>query len=1796
MFQWIKNNSSTVWLILVLMSCLIVMDVVIYSYQKRNIEKTLREHIHDELRVFGPLIQKQLEVDHTELLIDVVRDWSQYGRGIARVMIYSQGVLAIDFQAGTVWQDGVPLHADLSDGKRDDTFIEVFINDHVISEQLGVEISRLLVVTLFLIVTLGYFFWRWNIFKEYRQNQSRLSAIIDNIPFAIHLKDRNGCYLLANQQLAQNLGVVATDIIGKSDYDLYSQQKADLNRQREEAILKTSEIVSVENNDIRNGQSMTVMSRYFPVSNQDGRVQAVGGIEIDVSAYARAREELVRATRALKVISEVDVAMVRANNEREWLNSACQSLVETGGYRFAWIGFSQTEHDKAILPVADAGHEEGYLSKVNLTWNDLPSANGPEGRAVRDNKACVIKDIHMAEEVELWHEDALKRGYRSVCAIPVPIKDASHGVLALYSSLPDVFDNEEMQLLSELAVEIGFGVYSLRVAEERLRAEEALVAEKHKFEGIVENIKAGVALLDPGLRIIWANSTFVEWFGAFEEIQGNSCCDYFDHAEGHAFCSEHLSHVGSQSNSLFFEQTIAGEEKWFEVVADSLCDERGERIQYVIMVLDITDKKRMEQKQKDIEMQLNEAQRIAQVGSWSLNFESGELIWSDEVYRIFEIDKQDFDPSYEGFLNVIHPDDRHRVEKTFDEAMEKGTTYETAHRILLPGGRIKYVHEKGDARMDDQGRMMQAVGTVQDVTDLVLVEKALLDSEEHFRSLVETTTAIPWEYSVEKERYSFVGPQAMKVLGYPVEDWYQDDFWRERIHPDDRATVEAVYKKAIALGEVQEFEYRMLAIDGRAVWLRNDVKVVMDDGKPERLQGFMFDITERKQADELLRRSQKMEAVGQLTGGIAHDFNNQLGIVLGYLDFLAEFTKNQQKPHQWVSAADKATKRCIDLSRKLLNFSRQNQIEEEQLNVNGLLERMEELIAKSVTPKIEVRYELAEELWPIEVNTGELEDTILNLAINARDAMPSGGTLKFTTQNHTLDDGHIQYFSDFRPGDYVHITVQDTGCGISKEMRERVFEPFFTTKQEGKGTGLGLAMVYGFVQRCGGMLTLFSEPDEGTTFHIYLPRYIPEEEGRDIADVPVSMVSDMLGRGEVILVVDDEPELRGLAMTLLGIMGFKTIEAANGTEALSVLQTGTAVDLLFSDIIMPGGMNGYELAEKALVLRPEIKVLLTSGFTGDAAQVQEYAGMLLHKPYSKTELAQSVKEVLGIVSDGWVSVDGASRINESYIVDWSDDLLIGHDVIDDDHKYLMSKLDEYSIAIQTNQEKEKAGTIFEDLIEYTGQHFAREEAMMLACKYPQYSNHRQVHEMLLKMVKDLLKVFRQATENFDHQSTINFLRHWLLGHISSMDMSYASYLKGHEAEIEQALALLTEHKAIAAETGSRPRLVVIDDEASMGELVADVADASGFDATQYVHATEFVSQHDDTAEIIVLDLLMPDFDGIEMIRLLAGMECKSALVLISGVDQSVLHSAHELAIEHGLNIVGTLQKPFHPAELKKMLDEVSSHLREESQAYLPVTEGSSIQLNEIAEAIKNNEFIGYYQPQVSMTDNHVVGFEVLMRWQHPERGLVPPYQFISLAESSGLINEMTWNLLDSVAEDWKRHNLSQQVSINMTADMFKSLDLPERLSEIAQRHDLREHSLFVLEVTESALMEELTKSLDSLTRLRMKGFQLSIDDFGTGYSSMVQLYRAPFSELKVDQSFVMRMEQDAEARAIVESTIDLAHNLNMKVVAEGVESESILHKLSLLGCDIAQGYHIARPMPIDEAIEWMAQWQNKHGV
>ena len=486
-----------------------------------------------------------------------------------------------------------------------------------------------------------------------------------------------------------------------------------------------------------------------------------------------------------------------------------------------------------------------------------------------------------------------------------------------------------------------------------------------------------------------------------------------------------------------------------------------------------------------------------------------------------------------------------------------------------------------------------------------------------------------WDWNVVENEQHW-SDELYRILGLePQESDASDESFLKLIHPDDRRLVQRAVDKALYGKHRLNIEHRIVLSDGNERIVQAQGEVTFDDtGKPIRMAGTVQDITEVKQTEAQLQQAQKMEAVGQLTGGVAHDFNNLLTVILGNLQLLERRVEGDARIQKRVRRASDAALRGADLTKRLLAFSRRQVLEPEVVGLDGLVAGMDDLLRRTLGEAIEIKTALADELWPATVDRHQLESALLNLAINARDAMPSGGKLTIETANSRLEDEYVARHAYVVTGDYVMLAVTDTGTGMSPEVIEHAFEPFFTTKGAGKGSGLGLSMVYGFVKQSRGHVNIYSEEGHGTTVKLYLPRAKPGDEAVAEEAAPEVVVRS---EGETILVVEDDAAVREIAVALLEDRGYRVLEAGDGRTALGVLDEHPDIDLLLTDVVMPGGMGGPDLARNARERRPDLKVLYTSGYTENAivhGGVLDEGVEMIGKPYQTEELAQKVRQVL----------------------------------------------------------------------------------------------------------------------------------------------------------------------------------------------------------------------------------------------------------------------------------------------------------------------------------------------------------------------------------------------------------------------------------------------------------------------------------------------------------------------------------------------------------------------------------------
>ncbi len=551
---------------------------------------------------------------------------------------------------------------------------------------------------------------------------------------------------------------------------------------------------------------------------------------------------------------------------------------------------------------------------------------------------------------------------------------------------------------------------------------------------------------------------------------------------------------------------------------------------------------------------------------------------------------------------------------------------------------------------DQAGAIVAWFGVNIDVSDQVNAEKAMRDSEAQFRTFAQAMPNHVWSakpdgmldwFNDQVYRYNGVSPGELDGEG-----------WARMVHADDIGATAKRWAASLSSGEIYENEFRLRRYDGTYRWhLARAVPIPDADGIIERWIGTNTDIQDQKsmtdalahlnetledkveertaelvRTQEALRQSQKMEAIGNLTGGVAHDFNNLLQVISGNLQLLARDVAGNEKAERRVQNAMSGVSRGAKLASQLLSFGRRQALAPKVVNIGRFIRDMDDLMRRSLGEEIEIEAIVAGGLWNTMVDPGNIENAILNLAINARDAMNGRGKLTIEASNAFLDEEYVKANGDSVPGQYVLLAVTDTGSGMTPGVLEKAFEPFFSTKPEGKGTGLGLSMVYGFVKQSGGHIKIYSEQGQGTTVKLYMPRSIEAEDVLIDADN-----GPVIGGKESILVVEDDEEVRDTTVATLQDLGYRVLKAKDAQSALNVIESGLPIDLLFTDVVMPGKLRSPELARKARERLPNIAVLFTSGYTENAIVHggRLDAGVeLLPKPYTREALAQKIRRVL----------------------------------------------------------------------------------------------------------------------------------------------------------------------------------------------------------------------------------------------------------------------------------------------------------------------------------------------------------------------------------------------------------------------------------------------------------------------------------------------------------------------------------------------------------------------------------------
>lgn len=673
-------------------------------------------------------------------------------------------------------------------------------------------------------------------------------------------------------------------------------------------------------------------------------------------------------------------------------------------------------------------------------------------------------------------------------------------------------------------------------------------------------------------------------------------------------------------------------------------DDSGVPIKAIGTCQDITERDAANEKllQSDRELRQSRlhlaiAQRVASIGSAAIDFRTGKWDWSDENFRIYGLEPGAIIPSAETLAALVHPDDRAGLLSNIPLAKSGITPPPLEYRIIRPDGEERLLRREATLIRDDTGNVIGIVGAVQDVTELRAAQKA---KEKADNLLKEQATMLSnaqrigrmgsWSFNLRDGRLSW-SDATHELFGItPAEFKGTFEHFQSFIVPEDLPSCREAHARVSPQTPLLEAQYRIRRPDGEVRWMHDRSNVTFDEkGNMLARIGMVSDITELRKFETQLRDGMRLEAVGQLTGGLAHDFNNLLTVVLGNAEALTTALKDDPQLCTLAEMTMQAAEKGAELTRRLLAFARRQPLAPKITDINELLLGMKTLLQPAIEGHIDLEWECDERLWHALIDASQLENVLLNLCINARDAMPDGGRIKIRTNNIHLEEGYFGIYTEFMPGPYVQITISDTGIGMDRQTLARAFEPFFTTKETGKGSGLGLSMVYGFIKQSQGHIKIDSELGRGTTVNLYLPMAV----GSSSTEGVEKAIRDLPGGKENILMVEDDDLVRAHVSRQLHALGYQVTETRNGLEALSVLKTSdNDFDLLFTDLMLPSGLDGHRLAEETRKLKPEIAVLFTSGYSKELLKRRESgrrSDPVLSKPYRMETLALMIRRTLG---------------------------------------------------------------------------------------------------------------------------------------------------------------------------------------------------------------------------------------------------------------------------------------------------------------------------------------------------------------------------------------------------------------------------------------------------------------------------------------------------------------------------------------------------------------------------------------
>jgi PAS domain S-box-containing protein len=954
-----------------------------------------------------------------------------------------------------------------------------------------------------------------------------------------------------------------------------------------------------------------------------------------LGAVVRRETERGRTRRGLEARAKRGEAILAAFSEAtDWREAAQASLAVLGTSLAAAVAvmWEVTGPAADLLPIGSWSVPKFTELAAALRAIRLPAEGSVVGRAVLRGEPVVISEISRGarpSSVSPMIVAAHGHGMAGLICQPLEAEGRRFGITMLFDD-PDADLNATLGELAAVSDALQPALFRKMIEYERNLLRDALDVTR---SGVL--ITEAVPIDPPGPRIVYANRAVSTMTGyKLRDLLGNTPRIL----QGPDTDREALRDVrrallaGEPVTVELVNYRSDGTPYPVELDITPVCDQ--ERITHFIAVqTDLTNRRMAEAALRASEREFRTlAEAMPQI-VW-MNSADGKNVYFNQ--RWMDYTGLTLDESIgDGWREPFHPDDREAAWEGWLTARATASAYSRECRLRRADGEYRWWLIRAVPLLDDAGTVVKWFGTCTDIHDLKTAEIAIKDlnrvlreSEARLDRAQEVAGIGSWEVDVatgiltwSRELYRMRGldPDSVSPTGSNVLPY---------VSPGDWDIVRQFRKDLDAGIRSGPIEFTAIRPDGSTFLCMIEAQPIVEpDGTIRTIVGTCQDVTERRLIERKLAQSQRMEAVGSLTAGMSHDFNNMLAVVIVNLELAIRQLKDDPRNAELCAEALDGAKRCASLVQRLLAFARRQPLHPEQTDVNALVTDISQLLGRTLGETITLKLDLDPALWPVLVDPAQLEAALVNFATNARDAMPNGGRVDIATKNAELDDGYLASYPDVRPGEYVLISVTDTGSGIAPDVINRIFEPFFTTKAAGGGTGLGLSMAYGFAKQSGGHLSVYSEVGIGTTFRLYLPRSQAEAEPRN----QQTKTDEVIGGTETILIVEDNASLRRATTRQLLALGYQVREAATGDAALEILSGTEHVDLLFSDVVMPGTMDGVGLAQKAAQLRPGLAILLASGFHSVRTSPDQAANVpyrSLSKPYTVVDLSRALREAL----------------------------------------------------------------------------------------------------------------------------------------------------------------------------------------------------------------------------------------------------------------------------------------------------------------------------------------------------------------------------------------------------------------------------------------------------------------------------------------------------------------------------------------------------------------------------------------